>query len=155
MEQTRFRGRAFTALLMLLSFTLLASSGAILFFAPRGHIANATGWDLLALSRRQWEDLHACFVLLMLATAVPHIWMNRKPLLNHFRQKIAVLAMPLLPVRFEALVAVTLCAIVLAGAVWQVPPVSYVSQLRSEMRGAPEPGTPSFAGARRGWRLSD
>jgi ABC-type Fe3+-siderophore transport system permease subunit len=140
---------------MLLSFTLLASSGVILYFAPRGHIANASGWDLLALSRRQWEDLHACFALLMLAAAVPHIWMNRKPLINHLRQRVAALAMPLLPVRLEVLAAVALCVMVLVGTVWQVPPVSYVSQLRSEMRGAPASGAPAFAGARRGWRFSE
>jgi ABC-type Fe3+-siderophore transport system permease subunit len=155
MEQTRFRGRALTALLMLLSFALLASTGLILFFAPRGRIANATSWDLLGLSRWQWEDLHASFALLMLAAALPHIWMNRKPLLNHLRQRAAALAVPLLPVRFEVLAAAALCVTVLAGTIWQVPPVSYVSQVRSEMRGAHEPSPPSFTGARRGWRHSE
>ena len=76
MEQARIQARPLTALLMLMGFVLLASSGAILFFAPRGGIANASGWELLGLTRWQGEDLHACFALLMLAAAVPHIWMN-------------------------------------------------------------------------------
>jgi ABC-type Fe3+-siderophore transport system permease subunit len=142
-------------LLMLLSFALLASSGVILFFSPRGHTADATGWDLLGLTRWQWADLHACFALLMLAAAVPHIWMNRKPMLNHLRQRAAALAMPHLSVRFEVLVAVALCVMVVVGTVWQVPPVSYVSQLRSDMRGTPAPGAAAFAGARRGWQFSE
>jgi len=152
MVKTGFRSRALTALLMLVSFVLLASSGLILFFAPRGRIANATGWDLLGLNRWQWEDLHACFALLMLAAAVPHIWMNRKPLLGHLRQKVAVVTAWTLPVRLEVLAAAALCVFVLVGTVWQVPPVSYVSQLRSEVRGGHQSEPLHFAGGRRGWR---
>ena len=155
MEQARIQGRPLTALLMLMSFVLLASSGAILFFAPRGHLANASGWGLLGLTRWQWEDLHACFALLMLAAAVPHIWMNRKPLAHHIRRRAAALATSLLPLRFEALVAVTLCLIVLIGSVWQAPPFSYVTDLRSEMRGASGYGAHSIAGARQGRWLSE
>ena len=76
MDQAGIQGRTLTSVLMLLSFVVLGSSGAILFFAPRGHVANASGWELLGLTRWQWEDLHACFALLVLAAAVPHIWMN-------------------------------------------------------------------------------
>ncbi len=155
MEQTRIQGRPLTALLMLSSFVLLASSGAILFFAPRGHVANASGWELLGLTRWQWEDLHACFALLMLAAAVPHIWMNRKPLAHHIRRRTAALATSLLPLRFEALVAVALCLIVLIGSVWQAPPFSYVTDLRSGMRGASGHDAPSTAGARQGRWLSE
>ena len=155
MEQTRILSRPFTALLMLLSFVLLASSGAILFFAPRGRLANASSWDLLGLTRWQWEDLHVCFALLMLAAAIPHVWMNRKPLVHHIRQRTAALATPRLPLRFEALMAVALCLMVLIGSVWQAPPFSYVTHLRSEMRGAPGHGAPSFAGERQGWWLSE
>jgi len=140
---------------MLMSFVLLASSGAILFFAPRGGIANASGWELLGLTRWQWKDLHACFALLMLAAAVPHIWMNRKALAHHVRLRAAALATSFLPLRFEALVAVALCLIVLIGSVWQTPPFSYVTDLRSEMRGASRHGAPSIAGARQGRWLSE
>ena len=76
MERIRFQGRTTTTLLMLSSFVLLAISGAILFFAPRGQLANASGWQASGLTRWQWEDLHVCFALLMLAAAVPHVWMN-------------------------------------------------------------------------------
>ncbi len=142
-------------MLMLSSFTFLGSSGGILFFAPRGHLANARGWELLGLTRWQWEDLHACFALLMLAAAVPHIWMNREVLLNHLRQRTTALATPLLPLRFEALVAVALCLTVLIGSVWRAPPFSYLADLRDEMRGAPSPATPHFAGTRQGRWSSD
>ena len=44
------------------------------------------------------------------------------------------------------------CVFVLVGTVWQVPPVSYVSQLRSEVRGGHQSEPLHFAGGRRGWR---
>ena len=135
MEQAHFRFRAFTALLMLLCFISVASSGAILFLAPRGHFANASGWALLGLTRWRWEDLHASCAFLMLAAAVSHVWLNRKPLMNHLRQRTVALA-PLLSVRLEALVAVALFAIVVLGSAWQAPPFSYLSQLHLEMGGA-------------------
>ncbi len=150
MDQAGIQGRTLTSVLMLLSFVVLGSSGAILFFAPRGHVANASGWELLGLTRWQWEDLHACFALLVLAAAVPHIWMNRRALVNHIRQRTAALATPLLPVRFEVLVAVALCVTVLIGSVWQAPPFSTVADLRNEMRGATSTAVPHFAGARHG-----
>ena len=153
MEQARIQGRPLTALLMLLGFALLSTSGAVLFFAPRGHLANASGWELVGLTRWQWEDLHAGFALLMLAAAVPHIWMNRKPLAHHIRRRTAALATSRLPLRFEARGAVARCLTVLIGTVWQAPPFSYVTHLRSEMRGGPGPGAPSVAGAGQGWRL--
>ena len=150
MDQNGIQGRTLTSVLTLLSFVVLASSGAILFFAPRGHLANASGWELLELTRWQWEELHACFALLMLAAALPHVWMNRRALVNHLRRRTAPLTTLLLPVRLEVLVAVALCLTVLIGSVWQAPPFCYVAALRGEMRGAPSHTTPLIAGARQG-----
>ncbi|MGO9390235.1 DUF4405 domain-containing protein [Rhodoblastus sp.] len=155
MERIRFQGRTTTTLLMLSSFVLLAISGAILFFAPRGQLANASGWQASGLTRWQWEDLHVCFALLMLAAAVPHVWMNRRALVNHIKLRTSALAPRLLPVRFEALVAVALCLMVLIGSICRAPPFNLIADLRAEMRGAPSPTAPPFAGARQGWRSSD
>jgi ABC-type Fe3+-siderophore transport system permease subunit len=154
MEHARFRGRALTALLMLLGFAGLTVSGLVLYFAPRGRVADVSGWDLMGLTRWQWADLHTCFVLLMFVAAIPHLWMNRHALLNYLRRKVAATT-PLRGVRFEVIAAAALCVLLLVVTVWQVPPVSYVLQLRSEMRGTPEPGPPPFAGGRRGWRASE
>ena len=154
MEQARVQGRPLTALLMLMSSVLLASSGAMLLFAPRGQVANASGWELLGLTRWQWEDLHACFALLMLGRR-SRIFGSSKPLAHHIRQRTAALATSLLPLRFEALLAVALCLMVLIGSVWQAPPFSYVTHLRSEMRGASGHGAPFAAGARQGRWLTE
>jgi hypothetical protein len=77
MEQARIQGRPLTALLMLLGFALLSTSGAVLFFAPRGHLANASGWELVGLTRWQWEDLHAGFALLITSDGEPRRWRRR------------------------------------------------------------------------------
>ena len=129
---------------------MLASSGVVLLFAPRGR--DAGGWDLLGLGRWEWGDVHVCFALLMLAAALPHIWINRKPLLDHLRQKAAAATGPLRELRVEVLAAAALCLVVLAGAIWQVPPIGYVAQLRDGLRDAGRPGLSLPMGAGPGWR---
>jgi len=135
---------------MLLSFVVLGVSGFVLYFAPRGRVADAAGWDLIRLTRWQWADLHVCFALLMLFAAVPHLWLNWRPLLNCLRRSASSIAIPLLGVRLEVIAAAALCVFLVAATVLQVPPISYVSQLRSEMRGTHEPGPPPWSGGRHG-----
>ncbi len=172
MTRPFFRARALASLLTAFSFLMLAASGLVLFFGPAGRVAQATGWQLLGLDRWQWADLHAVFALLMLASALPHLWMNRKPLLGHLRQSAAVAGRPLFLLRREAVAALALGILVAGATVWRVPPVHYVSEVRTVMRGTPgavtglgaaahDQGLALGPGQRRGegqgrrWRLRD
>ncbi len=130
MNKYPFRGRAFTALLMVLGFAVLAVSGVVLYAAPRGR--GTADWSVLLLGKREWQNVHIVFGLLFLIAAVFHIWMNRKPLLNYIRQRLRTRpSMPSIKIQLEPLAALLLCAFLFAAAVALLPPVSYVLEGRA------------------------
>ena len=64
-----FRFRAFTVFWLTFSFLLSVLSGAILFLRPEGSLATWTGWTALGLNKKQWEGVHAVFVLTLVVSA--------------------------------------------------------------------------------------
>lgn len=156
MERSPVRGRALTAVLMLFTFAVLVVSGVVLYVTPRGRTAHALDWHFLFLDKWDWQNLHTAFGLLFLTAAVLHIWLNRKPLGNYLRQRVAARRTTSLPggVRLELIVAVCLCALLLVAAIQQLPPVSYLFQWRTDIKEQWEPGAggPPFGGPRRGAR---
>jgi ABC-type Fe3+-siderophore transport system permease subunit len=151
MEQPQFRGRAFATILMLASFAVLTLSGLVMYFAPHGHTGSAAGWTLLNLNHHQWNDLHIGFALLMLVAGLPHVWMNRRALLNHLRRSASTTLQPLSRIRLEAVAAAVVCAALLTVTVQHAPPVSNVSQERAVTPSTqlPQPG-PQPIGPRHG-----
>jgi len=148
MNRFFFRGRAFTALLMVLGFAVLAVSGVILYVAPGGRVAQEIGWTALWLDKRDWQNVHIAFGLLFLIAALFHIWMNRKPLLNYIRQRLRTrTAASSVKIRLELLAALLLSAFLFAASVELFPPVSYLLDWRGGVSrfGQPE-GTTNASG---------
>ena len=53
-----FHWRALISVVVSLSFLLLIVSGAGLWAAPPGRIANWTDWTIFGLRKKEWADLH-------------------------------------------------------------------------------------------------
>ena len=58
-----FHWRGFFSLLLFASFTLLAVSGIVLYFSPKGRVANWTGWTVLKLYKEEWSSVHIVLAL--------------------------------------------------------------------------------------------
>lgn len=114
----RFQLRAFTSVLIGLAFLALALSGVVLFLAPPGRVANWTNWTMLGLRKAEWSGLHVWFATLFLVGAVGHLLFNLRPMLGYLRDR----AERRLGWRREWLVAVAVCAVVLAGTLTKLPP---------------------------------
>jgi nitric oxide reductase large subunit len=80
--------RRFISLSLLFSFLVMSYTGIVLFFAPKGRVANATHWELFGLEKTEFSALHVSFMLLFLVGMLFHIYLNYKALLSYFKNKI-------------------------------------------------------------------
>lgn len=117
---TRFQWRAFTSVLIALSFLVLAVTGAMLFVSPPGRIANWTDWTLLGLTKREWIALHVGFSTLFLLITVLHAVLNWRPLLGYFKDRLT----RRLGLRREWATALAACGLAGAGIQANFPPFS-------------------------------
>ena len=75
---------SFTALV---SFTFMAFTGIMLFFAPQGRIAHWSGWRIFGLTREQYSEVHTTFMVLFLTVVIWHIVLNWKPIVNYLKDR--------------------------------------------------------------------
>jgi len=115
-----FRLRACVSLVVALCFLVLVVSGAILFLAPPGRVANWTEWRIAWLTKHEWGDLHTVFAALFLLGGLLHVWFNWRPLLSYFRSRAAKGR----GMRWEWVAALLLCLLVFAGIRAEVPPLA-------------------------------
>ena len=126
----RFHAKAFMSLLLSLAFLKLAFSGVILYLTPRGRVANWTGWTILGLSKEGWMSVHINVALLFLIVAMIHLILNWTMFWGYIK-KGASLG---LNMKLELAVAAVVAAVVLAGAIYQVPPFSTVMALNRQIK---------------------
>jgi hypothetical protein len=86
-EKASFYTRGFTSFIVVMSFFVIAFTGAVLFLTPRGRVANWTDWTFLALSKDQWSSVHYTAATLFVIVAAFHIFFNWKVLLGYIRLK--------------------------------------------------------------------
>ncbi|ANT64225.1 MULTISPECIES: DUF4405 domain-containing protein [Prosthecochloris] len=68
-----FSWRAFISLGLVPSFLVLVVSGIILYLAPAGRVANWTDWQLLGLTKTEWQEQHTIFSLLFAILSIFHL----------------------------------------------------------------------------------
>jgi len=124
--------KGFASLLTTFSFIVMSLSGLLLFVVPQGRIADWTDWRMLGLSKSQWGDMHITTSLLFLAAGVWHIALNWRTLLNYFTARRGTGLM----MRRELAISAALALVFVVGAVYKLPPVSYVLDLNDAIKRA-------------------
>jgi hypothetical protein len=85
---SKFHWKVFVSFYVVFSFLALAVSGIVLYVAPPGRIANWSVWQLLLLSKAQWQAVHTIVALAFLVAAGFHIYFNWKVLLAYLKSKL-------------------------------------------------------------------
>ena len=85
-----FSWKPFVSFLMVLTFTVIALSGMVLYVAPPGRIANWSHWTLVSLDKSGWQALHTIFATLFLVAAAFHLFLNWKVLMAYLKSRITV-----------------------------------------------------------------
>jgi len=122
--------KGFASLLTTFSFTVMTVSGILLFIVPQGRIAEWTNWTILGLSKSDWGNIHITTSLMFLIAGAYHIWCNWRTLVNYFTTKRNASLM----MRRELAISAVVTLFFVVGAVYQVPPLSYVLEANNAIK---------------------
>jgi uncharacterized protein DUF4405 len=122
MKSQRFYMRSLITFLMATGFVVATVTGIVLYFTPKGSIANWTGWALGGLGKETWGDIHIVTGIMFIVAGLVHLYFNWKPLKNYIYSK----ASKGLNRRSEMLTALALTGFIVVGSIQGWPPVSYI-----------------------------
>lgn len=127
---SRWYPRSLTSLSVMAGFLIMSLSGVVAFVNPQGRIAYWTDWSLLGLTKEQWGDIHILSSLLFVVAGVIHIYYNWRPLMNYLGQKVASGRKH----QREIAITILISLIIVASAVWRMPPLSYLLDLNAYVK---------------------
>jgi len=133
----KFKTKGFISLLLACAFSVAAFSGVILYMTPRGRVANWSGWTMLGLDKHGWSALHINACLLMLIIVAWHLLMNWKVFWSYIRKRSAGLNLKL-----EMATAVVVTAALIAGTIYEVPPLTTLMAWNEDIKNSWEQQAP-------------
>jgi len=110
--------------LLFVSFGLLIT-GIALYVSPPGRFAHAVVWRFLGFTKEQWTAIHTVSAYIVAIFTFWHLALNWKQLLSYLRSG----ARRVYRFKAEFAVALLLTVLVWGGAVFNVPPFSYMMEL--------------------------
>ena len=132
-----FRLRGFTSLLLTWCFLVLSVSGVMLYFTPRGRVANWTGWTLMGLDKGQWQAVHMNLAAVFLIVTGLHLYLNWQVFWSYIKRRSAGLNLKL-----EMAVALLLTAVLVAGTIYDLPPLTTLSAWNETIKNSWEAQSP-------------
>jgi hypothetical protein len=131
MASTRgFYWKVFTSFTLLFAFVAIALSGAVLYVAPPGRVANWSAWSLGALQKGDWQAVHTVFAFIFIVLAVTHLVFNWRVILAYLRMRIASGVRR----RRELAASGLLATSVLAATLFSAPPFSTVMRVGDRLK---------------------
>ena len=127
---SKFHWKVFVSFYVVFSFLALAVSGIVLYVAPPGRIANWSVWQLLLLSKAQWQAVHTIVALLFLVAGGFHIYFNWKVLVAYVKSKLQAG----IRMKRELAAASLTGAVILAVSIAGVPPFGTVMDVGEEIK---------------------
>ncbi len=119
-----FHWKGFVSFVLAGVFLLLILSGGVLYASPRGRIANWTEWYVLGLDKDAWSILHMATSCLFVIFGSIHLWLNWTSFASYFKVRFE----RSFNLKREFALALVLLLLLMAAAVWRLPPVSYVGE---------------------------
>ena len=129
-QDRKFSLRSFTSIVLFFSFFGLALSGLAMFLRPEGSVARWIDWSLLGLSKNGWEGVHTFFSITVVVFSVIHLILNGKALLRYLSGKWR----EGINRRKELYASAVLVAAVLMAAVFRIPPLGEIMDLRGNIK---------------------
>ena len=122
--------RKITSMTLGLSGIVLLINSIVLYIVPEGRVAYWADWRLLGLSKSQWGEQHLTVGTLFLIAAAIHVYYNWKAILAYVKNK----AKELIVFTPAFAVAAALTVLVVAGTIFQIPPMSSLVNLGANFK---------------------
>lgn len=117
--------RAFIAFLVTWSFVVLTLTGLVLYVVPHGRVANWTFWTLGGLGKDGWADVHILFGAVFIVSGALHLYFNWRA----FKKYLAERVRGHLALKRELVTSLAATLLLVLGALFAVPPVSWLLDL--------------------------
>ncbi len=119
MTNKPFKWKNFISFGLFISFFIIAFTGVILYITPPGRVAKWVNWELLGLSKDQWQAQHTIFACTFLILSVFHLFvMNWKVFLSYIKSKTS----NGFHMKRELPVSLVLVLLIFFGTLFSVPP---------------------------------
>lgn len=125
-----FHFRGFVSFLAVFSFLLLAVTGILLYVIPPGRVAFWVIWKFAGMMREQWTGVHTLSGYMFLITGGFHIYYNWKPLVGYLVNRVS----GGIKLKKELSLAALVTIVIVAGAIFNIPPMSLVLSLGSNIK---------------------
>ncbi|MCD4719416.1 MAG: DUF4405 domain-containing protein [Desulfobacula sp.] len=102
------------------SFAVLGITGLVMYFTPQGRISNWADWYFLGLAKEDWSNIHIIVSMLFLVTAIWHIYLNWKPLVNYLKNTHKQISF----IKPDFIIALIITIVFSLGAYFHLPPFS-------------------------------
>ena len=113
------------------AFLALVISGTVLYVAPPGRIANWTRWQLIILTKEQWQAIHTLTAIVFLVGGLFHLLkFNWRAFLTYLRRKAEAGRL----LHYEMISSAALFLLILAGTIAQQPPFQTVMAAGESIR---------------------
>ena len=125
----KFNWQSFISIGLLLSFIVMLISGIVLYIAPEGSLSRWIGWDILNLSKKQWEYQHTIFSYLFILFSIFHVFkINWSYLISYFVvEKFKMINLK------EIIVAVVITVLIFIGTLFNWSPFRNVIQFGNKI----------------------
>ncbi|MCD4835043.1 MAG: DUF4405 domain-containing protein [Bacteroidales bacterium] len=125
----KFNWQSFISIGLLLSFIVMLISGIVLYIAPEGSLSRWIGWDILNLSKKQWEYQHTIFSYLFILFSIFHVFkINWSYLISYFVvEKFKMINLK------EIIVAVVITVLIFIGTLFNWSPFKNVIQFGNKI----------------------
>ncbi len=125
----KFNWQSFISIGLLLSFFVMLVSGIVLYIAPEGSLSRWIGWDILNLSKKQWEYQHTIFSYLFILFSIFHVFkINWSYLISYFVvEKFKMINLK------EIIVAVVITVFIFMGTLFNWSPFRNIIQFGNKI----------------------
>jgi len=123
MKEKKFSFRGFISFSLFISFVVITITGVVLYLTPPGRVAKWVNWEMIGLTKEEWQAQHTLFSLFFFVLSIFHIFsMNWRTFLHYIKKKAA----SNFNMKKEMIFSVVFSLLFFLCTLYQVPPFQTV-----------------------------